>query len=140
VVASLVAGVVSGLLARVAMSILGAAGGSSLMAVVGRLTVEGTIRIVVVPVVFGIPFAAILLAIGRRWGGGPTIVRSVAYGIGALVLPGLLFLTDSEFHIPGPNGSLGPWLFAIVFLVYGALVGLVGEWVLGRTSGRTVTP
>ena len=134
VLASLVAGVVAGLLARVAMSMLGAAGGSSMTAVVGRLTVEGTIRIVIVPVILGIPFAAFLRAIGRRWEGGSLVGSAALYGIGALVFPGLLLLTDAEFHIPGPNGSLGPWLFAIVFVVYGALVGVVGEWVLRRPA------
>ena len=41
VVASVVAGIPAGLAARAAMSILGAAGGSSLMGVVGHLTLPG---------------------------------------------------------------------------------------------------
>lgn len=65
--ASLAAGIPAGLAARAAMSVLGAAGGTSMMADVGQLTVLGTARIVIVPMVFGIPFAWLLLWVGRRW-------------------------------------------------------------------------
>lgn len=134
--ASLVAGIVAGLLARLAMAILADAGGSSMMAVVGQLTLGGTLRIVIVPMIFGIPFALLLLAVGRRWRHRPVAVRTAAYAIGATIFPGLLFFTDSEFHLLGPNSTLGPWLFIPTFLAYGALVGLIGDWLVDR--GRRV--
>ncbi len=80
VVASLVAGIPAGLLARAAMGILAAAGGSSMMAIVGQLTLPGTIRIIIVPMVFGIPFAWLLLVLGRRWTRRSRPIRLAAYG------------------------------------------------------------
>jgi hypothetical protein len=133
VVASLVAGVVAGLAARAAMGVLGEVGGSSMTAIVGQFTLTGTLRIMILPMVFGIPFAWLLLAAGRRWKGGSVPVRMAAYGLATSLVPGLLLLTDSEFNIPGPNSDLGRWLFAPVFVVYGVLVGLIGERLLGRT-------
>lgn len=133
--ASLVAGVAAGLLARLAMAILAAAGGSSMTAIVGQLTLEGTVRVVIVPMIFGIPFAILLLAVGRLWRQRPALVRVAAYAVGAMILPGLLFLTDTEFDMLGPNSTIGPWLFIPPFLVYGAIAGLVGDWLLDRRRG-----
>ncbi len=130
--ASIVAGVAAGLLARAAMAILADAGGSSMTAIVGRFTIEGTLRVIITPVIFGIPFAILLLAIGRLWRRRPVLVRAAAYAVGAMILPGLLFLTDTEFDILGPNSTIGPWLFIPPFLAYGALVGLVGDLLLDR--------
>lgn len=94
--ASVIAGIPAGLLARFAMAVIGAAGGTSMMAVVGQLTIPGTIRIVIVPMLLGIPFAVLLLWIGRRvWRDRNVVVRAIAYAVGALIMPGLLFLTDS---------------------------------------------
>jgi Mn2+/Fe2+ NRAMP family transporter len=136
VLASLGAGIPAGLLARLAMAVIGAAGGTSMMAVVGQLTVPGTLRIVIVPMIFGIPFAALLLWIGRRlWRDRPLAIRMSAYALGALVLPGLLFMTDSEFNLSGANREIGRLAFAPAFLLYGLLVGLIGERVLARRPG-----
>lgn len=132
--ASLIAGIPAGLAARAAMSILAGAGGTSMMAAVGQVTIPGTLRIVIVPMIFGIPFAWLLLAVGSRWVGRPWVVRAVAYATAAFIVPGLLFLTDSEFRLSGPNSALGPWLFIPSFLIYGALVGLIGDRLLGRTG------
>lgn len=52
-------------------------------------------------------------------------------------MPGLLFLTDSEFNAPGANSDLGRWLFVPSFLIYAAIIGLVGDQLLGRTGGRS---
>jgi hypothetical protein len=134
-VASLLAGIPAGLAARAAMGVLGAAGGSSMMAIVGQLTLPGTLRIVIVPMVFGIPFAWLLLLAGRRWAGRPWPIRAAAYGLAALIVPGLIVLSDSEFNIPGPNSELGRWLFMPVLVVFGVVVGVVGERLLGRTRG-----
>ncbi len=138
--ASLLAGVPSGLAARAAMAALGAVGGTSMMATVGEVTILGTLRIVIVPMIFGIPFAWLLLAIGRRWAGRPWLVRGMAYALAALIVPGLLFMTDSEFGLSGANSSLGRWLFVPSFLIYGALVGLVGDRLLGRGSSPPTVP
>jgi len=136
VLASLVAGIPAGLVARLGMAIIGAAGGTSMMSVVGQLTVAGTVRIVIVPMVFGIPFAALLLWVGRRlWRDRPLAIRTTAYAIGGLVMPGLLFMTDSEFDIAGANHDIGRLAFAPAFVVYGLLVGLIGERVLPQPSG-----
>jgi hypothetical protein len=134
VAASLVAGIPAGLAARVAMALIAAAGGSSMTAAVGELTLAGTMRILILPMVAGIPFALLLLAVGRRFTPGSWPVRMTAYGIGALVVPGLILLTDSEFNIPGPNRELGRWLFIPAFVIYGAVVGIVGEWLLRRNG------
>lgn len=129
--ASLIAGIPSGLLARVAMAVIAGAGGSSMMAQVGQLTVGGTLRIVIVPMVFGIPFAVLLLWLGRRaWWGRSAVVRSIAYAVAGLLIPGLLFFTDAEFKLSGPNQDIGPLAFAPAFLVYGLLVGRIGERLL----------
>jgi hypothetical protein len=56
-----------------------------------------------------------------------------------LVVPGLIILSDSEFNIPGPNSDLGRWLFVPVVVVFGVVVGLVGERVLGRTRAVQAT-
>ena len=75
--ASLIAGVPAGLAARVAMAVLAGAGGSSMMAAIGQVTIPGTLRILIVPMVFGIPFAWLLLVAGARWAHrGPFIVAS----------------------------------------------------------------
>ena len=141
VIASLVAGLPAGLLARVAMAIIGAAGGTSMMATVGQHTLAGTIRIVIVPMLFGIPFVALLLWAGHRlWGGRPMVVRVVAYAVGAMVMPGLLFLTDAEFNLTGPNQEIGRLAFVPAFLVYGAVAGLVGEWFMRRTPRVKAAP
>jgi hypothetical protein len=132
--ASLIAGIPAGLAARAAMAILAGAGGTSMMAVVGQVTIPGTLRIVIVPMIFGIPFAWLLLAVGRKWAGRPRVVRAVAYAVAAFLVPGLLFLTDSELKLSGPNSTLGPWLFVPPFLIYGAVVGLIGDRLLGRTA------
>ncbi len=105
-----------------------------MMAVVGQVTIPGTLRIVIVPMIFGIPFAWLLLAVGSRWVGRPWVVRAMAYAMAAFIVPGLLFLTDSEVRLPGPNSTLGPWLFIPSFLIYGALVGLIGDRLLDRTA------
>ena len=52
--------------------------------------------------------------------------------MGALIVPGLLCLTDSEFNLAGANCDLGRWLFVPSFLIYGALVGLIGDRLIGR--------
>lgn len=132
--ASLIAGIPAGLAARAAMAILAGAGGTSMMAVVGQVTIPGTLRIVIVPMLFGIPFAWLLLAVGSKWVGRPRVVRAVAYALAAFLVPGLLFLTDSELKLSGPNSTLGPWLFVPSFLIYGAVVGLIGDRLLGRTA------
>lgn len=133
--ASVIAGIPAGLLARLAMGVIGAAGGTSMMAVVGQLTIPGTIRIVIVPMLFGIPFAVLLLWLGRRlWRDRNVAVRAIAYAVGALIMPGLLFLTNSEFNLAGPNQDIGRLAFIPSFLVFGLLVGLIGERVLRHRS------
>lgn len=134
--ASLIAGVPAGLAARVAMAVLAGAGGSSMMAAIGQVTIPGTLRIVIVPMIFGIPFAWLLLAVGARWADRGRFIRGIAYALAAMVVPGLLFLTDSEFHLSGPNSTIGPWLFVPSFLIYGAIVGLVGDRLLRRKVGH----
>ena len=134
--ASLSAGVPAGLAARAAMAVLAGAGGTSMMAAIGQVTIPGTLRIVIVPMIFGIPFAWLLLAAGHRWAHRGPFVRAIAYALAAMVVPGLLFLTDSEFHLSGPNSTIGPWLFVPSFLIYGAVVGLVGD----RSLRRRVRP
>jgi hypothetical protein len=133
--ASLIAGVPAGLAARVGMAVLAGAGGTSMMAAIGQVTIPGTLRIVIVPMIFGIPFAWLLLAVGGRWAKRGRFVRAIAYALAAMVVPGLLVLTDSEFQLSGPNSSIGPWLFVPSFLIYGAVVGLVGDRLLRRDVG-----
>ena len=135
--ASLIAGVPAGLAARVAMAVLAGAGGSSMMAAIGQVTIPGTLRILIVPMIFGIPFAWLLLAAGARWAHRGPFIRGIAYALAALAVPGLILLTDSEFHLSGPNGTIGPWLFVPSLLIYGAVVGLVGDRLLRRTVGPT---
>lgn len=138
-IASLVAGIPAGLLARVGMAVIADAGGSSMMAVVGQLTLGGTLRIVIVPMVFGIPFAIAILWLGQRlWRRFNVVVRAVAYALAGLAIPGLLFFTDSEFKISGANQDVGPLAFVPAFLVFGLLVGLIGEWLLAH-GARTST-
>ena len=137
--ASLAAGIPAGLAARAAMSVIGAAGGTSMMAAIGQLTVAGTARIVVVPMVFGIPFAWLLLWVGRRWSDRPWPIRMAAYAVAALIVPGLLFFTDAEFNAGGANSDVGRWLFVPSFLIYGAIVGLIGDLLLGRTADNRST-
>ena len=134
-IASVVAGIPAGLAARLAMAVLADAGGTSMTAVVGQVTVLGTIRIAILPMFFGIPFAWLLLWAGGHWSGQPWPIRIAAYAIGALLVPGLLILSDSEFNVAGANKELGRWLFIPTFVIYGAIVGLVGERLLGRTRG-----
>lgn len=138
-IASLVAGIPAGLLARVAMAIIADAGGSSMMAVVGQLTLGGTLRIVIVPMIFGIPFAIVVLWLGQRlWRQSNVVVRAGAYALAGLAIPGLLFFTDAEFKISGANQDVGPLAFVPTFLVFGLLVGLIGDWLLARRA-RTAT-
>jgi hypothetical protein len=64
----------------------------------------------------------------------------VGYAVGAMVMPGLLFLTDAEFNLTGPNQEIGRLAFVPAFLVYGAVAGLVGEWFMRRTPRVKAAP
>jgi hypothetical protein len=98
------------------------------------LTLLGTLRIVIVPMIFGIPFAWLWLWIGKLWAGRPWPVRAFAYALGMTAIPGLLFTTDTEFDIPGANSEIGRLVFVPAFLIYGALVGLIGDRLLHRQA------
>lgn len=140
VVASLVAGVYSGLAGRLAMSVIAAGGGTSTQAAIGQLTLPGTLRIVIVPMIFGIPFVWLWLSIGRLWTRRPWAVRGLLYALGMLAIPGLLFMTDTEFDIPGANRDIGRLSFIPSFLIYGALAGLVGDRLLRRSRSIASDP
>ena len=110
ITSSLVAGIPTGLLARAAMAVIGAAGGSSMMAQIGELTLGGTLRIVIVPMIVGIPFAALILWLGARfWRDRPIVLRGLLYALVAIVVPGLLFFTD--FRVQPGWGQRGDRAF-----------------------------
>jgi hypothetical protein len=125
-VASLVAGLVTGLLARGAMKILALAGGVSFDFPSGRFTVEGTLSILLVPMLQGILLALLLLAV-RRFLPGAGWRKALSYGIAAFVFPGLVLLTDREFNLTPVNQYFGRLLFAPIYFAYGFIVGVVIE-------------
>ena len=61
-------------------------------------------------------------------------IRMAAYSIGALIVPGLLFFRDAEYNVAGANSDVGRWLFVPSFLIYGVIVGLIGDLLLCRTG------
>lgn len=141
VVASLVAGIPCGLLSRVAMSVIAGAGGDSTQAPVGQLTLPGTLRIVAVPMLFGIPFALLIVWLGQRfWLQRQTVVRAALYALASLIVPGLILMSDSEFHIPGANEDIGRLAFVPAYLAYGLVAGFVGEWWLAKRANSAVRP
>ena len=126
VLASLSAGLVAGILARLAMRILALAGGTSDNFPELRFTVAGTIEVLSVPMLQGIPFVLLLLGL-RRFLPGTGWRKPLSYGLAFLVFPGLLLLTDSEFHAGPVNRYLGRALFAPIYFLYGLLAGIVIE-------------
>ncbi len=118
---NLMAGVVVGLLARLAMTAVTESGGFSLSFPRHTLTLAGTIRIITTPLLFGLPMAWFITAVqpylpGRVW------VKSLLSGLMTFIFPGLLLLTDSEFKIAAANRAVGRPFFALIYFLYGFLL------------------
>lgn len=133
--ASLVSGLVIGILARAAMTVLTLAGGRSNEFSPLTFTVPGTITIVTSAVLFGFPIA-LLLVIFWRFVPGSGWVKMFATGVITFVFPGLLLLTDSSFKNNDANWYYGIALFALLYFGFGFLVGLV----INALNKRAATP
>ncbi len=127
--AGLVAGLVAGIMARFSMRAIALAAGLS-----PSFTVSGTMAILLIGVVMGIPFGLLFLALSR-W--APLSRRWLGALYGLVLL--LVFLVP-PFFLAEPGGELalvspltGFLLFAPVPLVYGVTLGVMTEWLHGRT-------
>lgn len=127
--ACLTAGAVVGVLGRLAMLLLTLAGGTSGSFVLLRFTLAGTLRIIVVPMLLGLPFALLVAALWPRLPGATALAKAAAAGLITFVFPGLLLLTDSSFKLNQVNRTFGMALFAVLYFVSGFLLGLaVDSW------------
>lgn len=127
ILASTTSGIVIGLLARLAMTALTLLSGTSNNFSRLTFTVPGTIRILVVPMLFGIPFALMLVAI-RRYLPGQGWRKLLSYGVVTFIFPGLLSLADSSFKLNEANQTWGLALFASLNFTYGFLLGMAIEY------------
>jgi hypothetical protein len=126
--ASLTAGAVVGLLGRLAMLLLTLAGGTSGTFVLLRFTLAGTLRIMVEPMLAGLPFALLVAGLWRRLPGSTARVKALAVGVMTFVFPGLLLLTDSSFKLNQVNRTLGLALFAALYFSFGFLLSLAVDF------------
>jgi hypothetical protein len=124
ILASLAAGAVIGLLARLAMTAVTLAGGRSNEFAPLRFTLPGLLAIVTQPMLFGIPFTLLLVALWRRLPGAGW-AKALSAGVLTFIFPGLLLLTDSSFKINNVNRYLGRPLFAALYFGSGFLAGCV---------------
>ncbi|MGQ0605027.1 MAG: hypothetical protein ACT4QE_25385 [Anaerolineales bacterium] len=133
--ASLVSGVIVGILARAAMTALTLAGGRSNEFPPFTFTVPGAITIVTLTMLAGIPIAVLLL-IFWRFIPGSGWMKMFSAGVVTFVFPGLLLLTDSSFKINDANWYYGIALFAPLHFGYGLLMGFMIE----TLNKRAATP
>lgn len=124
--ASLVSGLVVGVLARAAMTALTLAGGRSDNFAPLTFTVPGTITIVTLSMLAGIPIAMLLVTFWRFMPGSGWI-KALSAGMVTLVFPGLLLLMDSAFKLNNANRYYGTALFASLYFGYGLLAGVMIE-------------
>jgi hypothetical protein len=115
---NLMAGVIVGLLGRLAMTAITQSGGFSLEFPRNTLTLAGTIRIIATPLLFGLPVAWFITAVQPYLPGGVWL-KSLLSGLMTFVFPGLLLMTDSEFKISAANRELGRPVFTLIYFLYG---------------------
>ncbi|HRQ39127.1 MAG TPA: hypothetical protein PLD25_14550 [Chloroflexota bacterium] len=127
--ASLVAGLAAGVMARFSMRAIALAAGLT-----PGFSVGGTMAILLLGMVMGIPFGLLFLVLSR-W--APLSRRWLGALYGLVLL--LVFLVPA-FFLTEPGGELalvspltGFLLFAPVPLVYGVTLGVMTEWLHGRT-------
>jgi hypothetical protein len=130
------AGVIVALLARLAMSIVTWAGGYSENFAENTFTIGGMAHLVISLIVFGLPFAAMVVGL-RRFVPGSCWRKLLLFGLITLVFPGLPGLTDSSFQLSWANQYVGRAAFALVYFLYGVLLGVVIERVGPPEGGRT---
>ena len=125
-VANTISGLIIGVLARLAMSLVTVAGGFSTTFPANQFTVAGTVNILLTPIFFGIPFAALLIGL-RRFIPGTGRRKLLVYGFITFVFPGLLVLSDDSFYNSAANQTVGMLTFIPITFLYGLLIGVVVE-------------
>lgn len=119
VIAGAAGGLVAGLGARMAMRIVADTIGQYLV-----LTLEGTLLILLIGVIFGFALGAPYGAIKHRLS-GRTPVKGLIYGVMLLAIVGLpLLAPPAQGELALAPGLLGKGLFGSLFLVYGLSIAL----------------
>lgn len=136
IIANLLGGLVFGLLARLAMTVISLAGGRSNEFPPLTVTLAGTITIVTLPMLFGLPLALLLVAFWRYLPGSGW-AKAISAGVVTLVFPGLLQLTSSSFNINNATRYVGLALFVPLLFGYGFLVGGVIHYLNNRSATAT---
>lgn len=140
VAAGMVAGGVAGLGARLAMLVVRLLNGSHngenthASAIVGRVTVSGTISVVMEGVILGVP-AAVLYLLARRWVPGRGSMKGLAFGALLLIVAGSAVLNgDYEYF-----RTIEPWqavaMFAALYPLFGVVLGFLAERWAKRDQG-----
>jgi len=140
--AGVLVGVPAGLLARLVMKVSAVAAGPSGQGVhtengnvVGALTADGTLALVIFAGLAPVGAGAILYVAVRPWFRSLGRWRGLAFGLYLLALAGPVGLdsANSDFSRFGP-APLNVAMFAALFLAVGVALVPVAEWTLARVS------
>jgi hypothetical protein len=144
-IAGVLVGVPAGLLARVVMKLSALAAGASAQGVhtengnvVGALTADGTLALVIFAGLAPVGAGAVLYVAVRPWFVSLGRWRGLAFGLYLLALAGPIGLdpANGDFSRFGP-APLNVAMFAALFLAVGIALVPVAEWTLARlSSGR----
>jgi hypothetical protein len=130
--AGIVAGGVTGLGARLAMFVIRLQNDSHNgevtheLATVGRVTLEGTVNLIVQGMVYGVAGVVVYVAV-RRWMPGRGVVKGVAFGLFLLVVFGQALLDGNYEYFRYVSPVQAVLLFAALYPLFGAVVGLLTE-------------
>ena len=145
VLAGIAAGFVAGLGARVAMRIAAMLAGSASRgaitendAVVGDITVEGTLALAMTGAIFFGPLGGLIYAAVRGWLPGSSLRRGALYGVLLLGTFGFVVMDPSNpdyrrFGSPGIN--IGT--FSVVYLIFGLITAPLTDWLDRRLPSLT---
>ena len=141
IVAGLVAGAAAGLGARVAMLVARLMNDSHngenthASAIVGQVTVSGTVSVVVEGMFLGVAGALAYLLV-RRWVPGRGAVKGVVFGLGLLVVGGSAGLDGNYEFFRYVHPWLAVAMFAALYPLFGAVLAFVCERWTKRPQGR----
>ncbi len=123
ILAGMLGGVVAGVGARVAMRIVALATSG-----VGSFSLGGTLAILIVGVILGMPFGMLFVGV-RRWLPGAPLWKGLIFGAALALIfvapPFLLIEPEGELALVSPLIGLG--LFAPLPLAYGVVVAFAAE-------------
>ncbi len=140
VAAGVVAGAVAGLGARLAMLVVRLLNDSHNgenthnTAIVGRVTVVGTLNIVVEGMFLAIP-AAVLYLLVRRWVPGRGAMKGLLFGLLLLLVAGSAVLDGNYEYFRSISTWRAVAMFAALYPLFGVVLGFLAERWVKRPQG-----